>query len=198
MPSDRREEVVAGAAGLAVASWLGRLQDASFSRAGRALRTAYPPQRMMTGPQLARVPGAPDLRARVDHPARRPCTCRADTFLPIRGGVLAAHARRRGPARQRPGPSVARAVHPRGRARHPCRGAHRGPGRGDGDRSRRSLQQHRVRNRGASLDWATDWLEMTPQRLYSFAETAWEGVADSLLSSGMPPVPRDTPAHHPE
>jgi hypothetical protein len=52
MPSNR-EELVASAADQALTAWLGRLQDASFDRAGRALRTAYPPQRRMTGPQLA-------------------------------------------------------------------------------------------------------------------------------------------------
>jgi hypothetical protein len=31
------------------------------------------------------------------------------------------------------------------------------------------------RNRAGSLDWATAWLRMTPQRLFSFAERAWEG-----------------------
>ena len=32
-----------------------------------------------------------------------------------------------------------------------------------------------LRNRGGSLDWATAWLRMTPQRLFSFAEFAWQG-----------------------
>jgi hypothetical protein len=36
-----------------------------------------------------------------------------------------------------------------------------------------------VRNRGGSLDWATAWLRMTPQRLFSFAEDAWQDVADT-------------------
>jgi len=53
MGSNRRENLVAGAADQALTAWLGRLQDASFSRASRALRTAYPPPRRMTGPQLA-------------------------------------------------------------------------------------------------------------------------------------------------
>ena len=35
------------------------------------------------------------------------------------------------------------------------------------------------RNRGGSLDWATAWLRMTPQRLFSFAELAWPGVSPS-------------------
>jgi hypothetical protein len=33
-----------------------------------------------------------------------------------------------------------------------------------------------LRNRGGSLDWATDWLRMTPQRLFSFAELARPGA----------------------
>ena len=54
MSSKRRDELRAGTGDPAVADWLGRLQDASFSRAGRPVRLAYPPQRRMTGPQLAR------------------------------------------------------------------------------------------------------------------------------------------------
>ena len=38
MRSNRREELVASAGDQALAAWLGRLQDGSFSRAGRALR----------------------------------------------------------------------------------------------------------------------------------------------------------------
>ena len=37
----------------ALAVWLGRRQEASFNRAGPAVRNAYPPERRMTGPQLA-------------------------------------------------------------------------------------------------------------------------------------------------
>jgi len=35
------------------------------------------------------------------------------------------------------------------------------------------------RNSDGSLDWATAWLRMTPQRLFSFAELAWQGVSAS-------------------
>lgn len=35
-----------------------------------------------------------------------------------------------------------------------------------------------LRNGGASLDWATAWLRMTPQRLFSFAEFAWQPPAN--------------------
>ena len=52
MPGSRQEELPASAGDQALAAWLGRLQDASFSRAG-AVRKAYPPERRMTGPQLA-------------------------------------------------------------------------------------------------------------------------------------------------
>lgn len=30
------------------------------------------------------------------------------------------------------------------------------------------------RNTGGTLDWATAWLRLTPQRLFSFAEHAWQ------------------------
>ena len=36
-----------------------------------------------------------------------------------------------------------------------------------------------MRNAGASLDWATAWLRVTPQRLFSFAEHAWQDVSGS-------------------
>jgi hypothetical protein len=38
-----------------------------------------------------------------------------------------------------------------------------------------------LRNRGGSLDWATVWLRLTPQRLFSFAELAWQDLAHSSL-----------------
>lgn len=34
-----------------------------------------------------------------------------------------------------------------------------------------------LRNRGGHLDWATAWLRMTPQRLFSFAELAWQDAS---------------------
>jgi hypothetical protein len=53
MRSNHQEELLASAGDSALADWLGRLQDASFRRAGPAVRKAYPPERRMTGPQLA-------------------------------------------------------------------------------------------------------------------------------------------------
>jgi hypothetical protein len=34
-----------------------------------------------------------------------------------------------------------------------------------------------MRNRGGTVAWATAWLRMTPQRLLSFAELAWQDAA---------------------
>ena len=35
------------------------------------------------------------------------------------------------------------------------------------------------RNHGGSLAWATTWLRMTPQRLFSFAERDWQDLTHS-------------------
>ncbi|MBO0731351.1 MAG: hypothetical protein J2P57_18985, partial [Acidimicrobiaceae bacterium] len=37
----------------ALEAWLSRLQEVSFNQAGPPVRKAYPPERRMTGPQLA-------------------------------------------------------------------------------------------------------------------------------------------------
>ncbi|WP_165553679.1 hypothetical protein [Kribbella capetownensis] len=37
----------------------------------------------------------------------------------------------------------------------------------------------RRRNDGGSVEWATAWLRMTPQRLLSFAEVAWRESGSS-------------------
>jgi hypothetical protein len=34
-----------------------------------------------------------------------------------------------------------------------------------------------LRNPGGSLDWATAWLRVTPQRLFSFAECPWRDAS---------------------
>ena len=36
-----------------------------------------------------------------------------------------------------------------------------------------------LRNAGAGLDWATAWLRVTPRRLFSFAEHAWQDASGS-------------------
>ncbi|MBO0729866.1 MAG: pyridoxamine 5'-phosphate oxidase family protein, partial [Acidimicrobiaceae bacterium] len=39
------------------------------------------------------------------------------------------------------------------------------------------------RNQGAAVDWATAWLRMSPHRLFSFAEHAWPGAVTSASTS---------------
>jgi len=133
MPGSRREELLASAGDQALAAWLGRLQDASFSRAG-AVGKAYPQERRMTGPQLA------------GYLARRTYALVSSTRPDGRphAAVLIE------------GPAEVLATVPAGV---------------------RSITE--LRNRGGSLDWATHWLRMTPQRLFSFAELSWQGVSPS-------------------
>jgi hypothetical protein len=179
MRSNRREELVASAGDQALAAWLGRLQEASFRRAGRAVRTAYPPQRRMTGPQLAghltrrtyalASSTRPDGRA---HAAPTLFALYAQAFwLPtVSGAARLANVR----------------VHP-WLALSIIEGEHdthaavltEGPAEvlATVPDEVRSITE--LRNRGGSLDWATAWLRMTPQRLFSFAEVAWQGMADT-------------------
>src|SRR5215469_12911090 len=148
MPSSHQEELLGSAGDQALAAWLGRLQDASFSRAG-AVRKAYPPERRMTGPQLVgyleRRTYALASSTRPDgrpHAAPTLFSLYAEAFwLPTLG-------------------SAARLGNVRA---HPWL----------------ALSIIELRNRGGSLDWATDWLRMTPQRLFSFAEFAWQGMSPS-------------------
>jgi hypothetical protein len=179
MRSNRREELVASAGDQALAAWLGRLQDGSFSRAGPALRTAYPPQRRMTGPQLAAYlerrtyalasSTRPDGRA---HAAPTLFSLYAEAFwLPTLGG-----AARLGNVRAYPwlALSILEGEHDTHAAvltEGPAEVVATVPD------EVRSITE--VRNRGGSLNWATAWLRMTPQRLVSFAEVAWQGVADT-------------------
>jgi hypothetical protein len=102
--------------GLALAAWLNKLQEDSFSRASGVMRKAYPPERRVTGSQLAGNLGRRTYAfASSTRPDGRPVA--APTLFSVYArGVLAAHARRRGPARQRQVAPVARAVDPRGRA----------------------------------------------------------------------------------
>src|ERR1700761_7651870 len=79
--------------GPAQAAWLGRLQEEAVSQAGK-VASAYPPERRMTGAQLDGYLGRRTY-------ALASTTRRAGAVLPVRGGVLAAHAGRGGPAGQR-------------------------------------------------------------------------------------------------
>jgi len=172
-------ERLASAADQDLTTWLGRLQDASFSRASEALRTAYPPPRRMTGPQLAGYlerrtyalasTTRPDGRA---HAAPTLFSLYADAFwLPTLSG-----AARLGNVRAHPwlALSILEGEHDTHAAvltEGPAEVVATVP-----DDVRGITEK---RNRGGSLDWATAWLRMTPQRLFSFAEVAWQGVADT-------------------
>jgi hypothetical protein len=180
MRSNRREKLVASAADqAALAAWLGRLQDGSFSRAGRALRTAYPPQRQMTGPQLAGYlerrtyalasSTRPNGRA---HAAPTLFSLYAEAFwLPTLAG-----AARLGNVRAHPWLALSILE-----GEHDTHAAvlTEGPAEVVATIPDEVRGITEVRNRGGSLDWATAWLRMTPQRLFSFAEVAWQGVADT-------------------
>ena len=174
MPSSRREELLASAGDQALAAWLSRLQDASFSRAG-AVRKAYPPERRMTGPQLAGyLANRTYALASTTRPDGRPhaaptlFSIYAEAFwLPTLGS-----AARLGNVRAHPwlALSIIEGEHDTHAAvltEGPAEVLAAAPD------DVRSITERR--NRGGSLDWATDWLRMTPQRLFSFAELAWQG-----------------------
>ena len=175
MPS----EPLASAGELALAAWLGRLQEASFSRASPTMRTAYPPQRRMTGPQLAGYlqrrtyalasSTRPDGRA---HAAPTLFSVYAEAFwLPTLGGA----ARLRN---VRAHPWLALSIV---EGEHDTHAAvlTEGPAEVLATVPRDVRSATELRNHGDGLDWATAWLRMTPQRLFSFAESAWPGAAGS-------------------
>jgi len=179
MRSSRREELLASASDRAVAAWLGQLQDESFSRAGRAVRKAYPPERRMTGPQLAgylaRRTYALASSTRPDgrpHAAPTLFSIYAEAFwLPTLGGAV-----RLGNVRAHPWLALSiiegeHDTHAAVLAEGPAEVLATVP------EEVRSITK--LRNAGGSLDWATAWLRMTPQRLFSFAELAWPGVSAS-------------------
>jgi len=178
MPSSRREEPLASAGDPALAAWLGRLQDASFSRAG-AVRKAYPPERRMTGPQLAgylaRRTYAVASTTRPDgrpHAAPTLFSIYAEAFwLPTLGT-----AARLGNVRAHPWLALSILE-----GEHDTHAAvlTEGPAEVLATVPADVLSITERRNRGGSLDWATNWLRMTPQRLLSFAELAWQGASPS-------------------
>lgn len=162
-----------------VAVWLGQLQEESFDRAGSATRTAYPPERRMTGPQLA-------------------------AYLERRSYALASSTRPDGRAHAAPTlftiyaeafwlPTVGGAVRLRNVQAHPwlalsvLEGDHEahaavlteGPAEVLATVPDDVWELTRRRNDGGSVDWATAWLRMNPQRLFSFAEVAWQESGSS-------------------
>jgi hypothetical protein len=174
--SSSRDDVAAAIGGEpALAAWLGQLQDASFDQAGPALRTAYPPARRMTGPQLARYldrrtyaltsTTRPDGRA---HAAPSLFSVYAHAFwLPTVGG-----AARLGNIRAHPWLALSILE-----GEHDCHAAvlAEGPAEVVSAVPEAVQSATEIRNGSDGLAWATAWLRMTPERLVSFAEHAWEG-----------------------
>jgi hypothetical protein len=174
MPSSREHDP-ASAGDHALAAWLGQLQDLSFGRAG-AVRTAYPPERRMTGIQLAGYLGRrtyavmsstrPDGRP---HAAPTLFSVYAEAFwLPTLGTAARL-------ANVRAHPWLALSIV---EGEHDTHAAvlTEGPAEvlATVPEDVRSITE--LRNSGGSLEWATAWLRMTPKRLFSFAEVAWQGV----------------------
>jgi Pyridoxamine 5''-phosphate oxidase. len=160
-----------------LAGWLGRLQDESFRGAGPALRTAYPPARRMTATQLAGYlqrrsyalvsSTRPDGRA---HAAPTLFTAHAQAFwLPTLGG-----AARLGNVRAHPWLALSIVE-----GEHDSHAAllTEGPAEVLTTPPTEVQRITAQRNKGGSLDWATAWLRITPQTLFSFAEHAWPHAA---------------------
>jgi pyridoxamine 5'-phosphate oxidase-like protein len=179
MRSDGGEQLPASGCDPSSADWLGRLQDASFSRASPAVRKAYPLQRRMTGPQLS-------------------------SYLQRRTYALASSTRPDGRAHAAPTlfsiyaeafwlPTVTDAARIANVRAHPwlalsiLEGEHdthaavltEGPAEVLATVPEPVWRATELRNHGGSLAWATTWLRMTPQRLFSFAERAWQYGTDS-------------------
>ena len=175
----REVSSAAGGVRQALPDWLGQLQDASFERAGPAVRKAYPPQRRMTGSQLASYlqrrtyalasSTRPDGRA---HAAPTLFTVYAGAFwLPtVRNAARIANVQTN--------PWLALSIV---EGEHDTHAAVliEGPAEVLGTAPEDLRRLTELRNRGGTLAWAAYWLRITPQRLFSFAEHAWPGVAPS-------------------
>jgi hypothetical protein len=158
----------------ALAAWLGRLQDASFERGGAAVRKAYPPHRRMSGPQL-------------------------ESYLQRRTYAIASSTRPDGRAHAAPTlftaydeaiwlPTVGNAARIVNVRAHPwlalsvVEGEHdthaavllEGPAHVETNAPEELWRITEMRNRGGTLAWAACWLRITPERLFSFAEHAWQ------------------------
>jgi hypothetical protein len=159
-----------------LAAWLDRLQEESFGRGGQAVRKAYPPERRMTGTQLAAYlehrtyalasSTRPDGRA---HAAPTLFTVHAGAFwLP----TLGAAARVRN---VRANPWVALSII---EGEHDAHAAvlTEGPAEVLTEVPEYVRDTTERRNDDGPLTWATAWLRVAPERLFSFAEVAWPGV----------------------
>ena len=156
------------------AKWLGRLQEASFTKAGEVMRRAYPPERRMTDAQLdgylARRTYALASTTRRDgrpHAAPTLFTLFAQAFwLPTLGGAVRLD-------NVRSHPWLALSVLEGEHDTHAAVLAE-GPAEIHVTVPQQVRNITEQRNRDGNLDWATAWLRMTPQRLFSFAEVAWQ------------------------
>ena len=154
--------------------WLGRLQEASFAQASERLQKAYPPERRMTNAQLerylARRTYALASTTRRDgrpHAAPTLFSLHAEAFwLPTLGGAVRVDNIRSHPWLALSVLEGEHDTHAAVLAEGPAEVIETAP------EEVRSLTESR--NRGGNLDWATAWLRMTPERLFSFAEVAWQ------------------------
>ena len=189
MASSRRDPPLAGDP--TQAAWLGRLQDTSFSRAARPVRDAYPPQRRMTGPQLAEhlarrtyalaSSTRPDGRA---HAAPTLFSTYAEAFwLPTLGG-----AARIGNVKAHPWLALSIVE-----GEHDTHAAvlAEGPAEMLATVPEDVRTMTELRNRGGTLDWSAAWLRMTPQRLFSFAELAWQDKHRTLATDERSALAKD-------
>lgn len=159
------------------AVWLGRLQEESFDGAGRTLRKAYPPERRMSGSQLAgylerRVYALASSTRPDGRPHATPTlfSIHAESFwLPTLGGA----ARLRN---VRAHPWLALSVVEGDHDTHAAL-LTEGPVEVVSTPPEPVREITMLRNDGGSLDWADAWLHLTPQRLFSFAEVAWRDVS---------------------
>jgi hypothetical protein len=170
MRSHHREALRVSAPDPSRAAWLDRLQDASFGAAGPAVRKAYPPQRRMSGAQLVAYlqrrsyalasSTRPDGRA---HAAPTLFTISAEAFwLPtVADAARIVHVRAH--------PWLALSIIEGEHDAHTAVLAE-GPAEVLATAPDDVWSATQLRNRGGSLTWATTWLRMTPQRLFSFAE----------------------------
>ncbi len=157
-----------------LATWLGRLQEASFSKGGQAVRASYPPERRMTGAQLAgylhRRTYALASSTRADgraHAAPTLFTIHEEAFwLPTVGGAIRLR-------NVQANPWLALSVL---EGEHDTHAAvlTEGPAEVLETVPAEVLNATITRNTGNTLTWATAWLRMTPHRLFSFAEHAWQ------------------------
>lgn len=174
MPTRQGDEIGTRAPGAADADadWLGELQDASFRRASATLRSAYSPARRMSGPQLAAYlrrrtyalasTTRPDGRAQA---APTLFSVHAEAFwLP----TLGAAARL---ANVRAHPWLALSILEGEHDTHAAIIAE-GPAEVVPTAPNDVWSATQARNRGGSLSWAAAWIRVTPQRLFSFAESA--------------------------